>query len=83
MEKRLFGEKESEKKEREYIKASALSTCTEEHLRLIKCFKNSWLGWCSKEREIFWNCFEEERGKLYFEKSAVPEGHWKDTFQNK
>ena len=60
MEGRLFGGP-AERKRREEIGVRALLHCQQERQRLRKCFKETWLGWCSEEQSAFWECFNKVR----------------------
>jgi hypothetical protein len=57
MANRFFGLTEREKKEQEQIKLKALVDCEAERIKLIRCFRKSWLGWCAEEHRLFWSCF--------------------------
>lgn len=84
MDGRLFGRTESEKKRLDDIKIQALVSCEQEHIRLKRCFRESWFGWCTQEQSAFWKCFTKEREHLLQrEKSAseVPDSHWSDKEQ--
>lgn len=86
MERRLFGESEREKREREEIKVGALVACQKHYTAVHECLKTSWFSWCRREQDAFWTCFLKERERLQLEKSAqhiVPEGHWKDGPTNR
>ncbi len=60
MERRLLGGQTVEQRDREKeIGALAVVHCSEDRAKLRRCFRNSWLGWCSKEQKAFWDCFNK------------------------
>ena len=62
MEGRLFGSQTAEQRERDKeLGALAVIHCSEYRAKLRKCFRNSVLGWCSKEQAAFWDCFNKVR----------------------
>ena len=53
------------REENEAAKERALAMCSDEHEKLIKCFKGgSWFTLCSTETEEFWKCYRRERVRV-------------------
>ena len=62
MEGRLLGTQTVEQREREKeIGALAVLHCSEARARLKQCFRDSLVGWCSREQAAFWDCFNKVR----------------------
>ena len=59
MEGRLFGRTEKEREKLQAAGVHALLSCQEESVKLRKCFKESWFGWCTEEHKAFWSCFHK------------------------
>ena len=55
---RFLGKETQEQREKKReIGLRSLYHCQEERRKLRKCLRESWIGWCSKEHSIFWECF--------------------------
>lgn len=56
----MFGNQTAEQRDREKeLGAVAVLHCSELRAKLRECFRNSLLGWCSKEQAAFWECFNK------------------------
>ena len=54
-----FGITELERRRRKEVKTRALVACEEKHAILRRCYRNSWIGVCTKEHTDFWECFKK------------------------
>lgn len=52
-----FGISEAQRRRRKEVKGRTLVTCEEQHAKLRRCYRESWIGVCTKEHTEFWDCF--------------------------